>query len=42
MRVVGTHHFRMSEFGLKAPTLMLGTLKVGDEVEVNFELYLKK
>jgi polyisoprenoid-binding protein YceI len=41
LRVVGTHELLMSEYGLKAPTLMLGTLKVGDRVKVGFDLALK-
>jgi hypothetical protein len=31
----------MTEFGVKPPTLMLGTMKVGDKVKVGFDLYLK-
>lgn len=42
LRVAGTHEIRMSEFGLKAPTLMLGTLKVNEKVKVGFELYLER
>ena len=42
LRVTGTHEIRMSEFGLKAPTLMLGTLKVNEKVKVGFELYLER
>ncbi|HEU4630126.1 MAG TPA: YceI family protein [Gemmatimonadaceae bacterium] len=41
LRVTGTHELRMSEYGLKAPTLMMGTLKVGDRVTVAFDLLLK-
>ena len=40
-RVVGSHELSMKEYGLKAPTLMLGTMKVGDRVKVNFDLVLK-
>ena len=40
-RVVGSHELSMKEFGLKAPTLMLGTMKVGDRVKVSFDLVLK-
>ena len=40
-RVVGSHQLRMSEFGLKAPSLMLGTMKVDDRVKVSFDLVLK-
>jgi hypothetical protein len=31
----------MTEFGLRPPSLMLGTMKVRDKVTVNFDLYLK-
>lgn len=41
LRVQGSHQLRMSEYGLKRPTLMLGTLKVHDEVTVGFDLYLE-
>lgn len=40
-RVVGSHQLRMSEYGLKAPSLMLGTMKVDDRVKVSFDLVLK-
>ena len=41
LHVTGTYELKMSDYGLKPPTLMLGTLKVGDAVKVNFDLYLK-
>lgn len=41
LHVVGSHEVKMSEFGLKAPTLMMGTMKVGDKVKVSFDLFLK-
>ena len=41
LRVVGTHEIRMSEYGLKAPSLMMGTMKVNDLVKVSFDLVLK-
>jgi polyisoprenoid-binding protein YceI len=41
LRVVGTHELRMSDYGLKAPSLMLGTMKVDDRVKVSFDLILK-
>jgi hypothetical protein len=31
----------MTEFGLKPPTLMLGTLKVDERVKVGFDVVLK-
>ena len=41
LHVTGTHEFAMTEFGIKPPTLMLGTMKVGDKVKVSFDLFLK-
>jgi len=41
LRVVGAHELKMSDYGLRAPTLMLGTMKVGDRVKVGFDLLLK-
>jgi hypothetical protein len=31
----------MSEFGLRAPTLMMGTMKVHDRVTVKYDLTLR-
>jgi polyisoprenoid-binding protein YceI len=39
--VSGTREVRMTEFGLKPPTLMLGTMKVDDRVTVGFDIVLK-
>ena len=39
--VSGMHEVRMTEFGLKPPTLMLGTMKVDEKVTVGFEVVLK-
>jgi hypothetical protein len=41
LQVRGTHEIRMTEFGLKPPTLMMGTLKVNERVKVHFDLVLK-
>lgn len=41
LRVAGAHEITMSQYGLKAPTLMMGTLKVRDQVRVGFDLLLK-
>jgi polyisoprenoid-binding protein YceI len=41
LRVTGTHEIRMTEYGLKPPTLMLGTLKVNERVKVGFDLLLR-
>ncbi len=40
--ITGTHQVRMTEYGLKPPTLMGGVIKVGDKVQVNFKLVLKE
>ena len=39
--VSGTREVRMTEFGLKPPSLMLGTMKVDERVTVGFEVVLK-
>jgi hypothetical protein len=31
----------MKEYGIKPPTLMLGTMRVGEKVNVKFDLLLK-
>jgi polyisoprenoid-binding protein YceI len=41
LRVAGTHELLLTEFGLKPPSLMLGTMKVGDKVNVGFDIVLK-
>jgi hypothetical protein len=40
--VTGTHEIRMTEYGLKPPTLMMGALKVNEKVQVSFQLFLKE
>jgi len=40
LRVTGTHALKMTEFGLKPPTLMMGTMKVNELVKVSFDLLL--
>jgi polyisoprenoid-binding protein YceI len=40
MRVTGTYDLRMTEWGLKPPTLMMGTMKVNELVKVSFDLQL--
>jgi polyisoprenoid-binding protein YceI len=42
LRVKGSKEILMSEFGVRPPTLMLGTLKVRDRVVVNFDVVLKQ
>ena len=39
--VSGTREVRMTEFGLKPPSLMLGTMKVDEKLTVGFEVVLK-
>ncbi|BAH37718.1 MAG TPA: YceI family protein [Gemmatimonas aurantiaca] len=41
LRVTGKVPIKMTEWGMKPPTLMLGTLKVGETVTVNFDLSLQ-
>lgn len=41
LHVTGSHPLLLSEFGLKAPTLMMGTMKVGDRVTVKYDLNLR-
>jgi polyisoprenoid-binding protein YceI len=42
IRFKGSKQFRMTEYGVKPPTLMLGTMKVGDAVTVSFDLVLSE
>ena len=41
LHVTGTYPLLMSDFGLKAPSLMMGTMKVNPRVKVNFDLLVK-
>ena len=38
---VGTKAFKMSEFGVKPPTVMMGTIKTGDPVTISYNLVIK-
>jgi len=40
LQITGTKKLIMSDFKMEPPTAMMGTIKVGDEVEVGFELLL--
>jgi polyisoprenoid-binding protein YceI len=40
LRVQGRYLLRMTDWGVRPPTLMLGTLKVGDAVVIRFDLAL--
>lgn len=42
LQVKGSVAVNMKEFGLKPPSLMLGTMKVRENVNVQFELYLQQ
>jgi polyisoprenoid-binding protein YceI len=42
LKITGVHDVRLSDYGLKPPKLMLGTMKVHDLVKVHFELLLKE
>jgi polyisoprenoid-binding protein YceI len=41
LRVTGKYELDMKDYGVKPPTLMLGTMRVGQKVTVNFDLLLK-
>ena len=41
LRVAGAYALRMTDFGLKPPTLMFGRIKVHDLVKVGFDVVLK-
>ncbi len=38
LNISGSQALKMSDFNIKSPTAMLGTLKTGDEVTVHFDL----
>lgn len=41
VKVSGKQDVKLSDHGLKAPSLMMGTMKVGDVVKVGYEVVLK-
>ena len=41
LRVTGKYELNMKDYGVKPPSLMLGTMKVREKVTVNFDLLLK-
>lgn len=41
LQVVGAHDLSMKDYGLKPPSLMLGTMKVHDKLNINFDLILR-
>lgn len=42
IRFKGSKQFKMTEYGVKPPSLMLGTMKVGDQITVSFDLVLSE
>ena len=42
IRFKGSKQFKMTEYGVKPPSLMLGTMKVGEAVTVSFDLALSE
>ena len=42
LRVQGSHPIRMSLWGVQPPSLMLGTMKVRDDVVVHFDMKLRQ
>lgn len=41
LHVTGAYELNMKDFGVKPPTLFLGTMRVGEKVQVHFDLLLK-
>lgn len=41
LRLTGAYQLKMTEFGLKPPSLMMGTMKVNENIKVGFDLLLK-
>jgi hypothetical protein len=41
LRVTGRYPMPMTQWGVQPPRLMMGTMKVGDTVTVNFDLLLQ-
>ena len=42
VRAVGSQKVKMTEWGVKPPTLMMGTLKVKDDISIGFDVVLKR
>ena len=40
MWLEGSHTLKMTEFGIKPPTMMLGTLRVGNQITIRYRLLL--
>lgn len=41
MKVAGRYELKMTDYGVRPPTLMMGTMKVHDPVTVHYELMLR-
>jgi polyisoprenoid-binding protein YceI len=41
LHVTGSYELNMKDYGVKPPSLMLGTMRVGEKVQVHFDLLLK-
>jgi len=41
LKITGVHELDMTEYGIKPPSLMMGTMKVGKIAKVNFDLLIK-
>jgi polyisoprenoid-binding protein YceI len=41
LHITGVYDLKMTEYGLKPPTLMFGRIKVGETVKVKYDLLLK-
>jgi len=37
----GTKKFKMTQYGVKPPTVMMGTIKTGDEISISYTLTIK-
>jgi hypothetical protein len=42
LQFTGSHSLKMTDYKMKPPTAMMGTIKVGDEVTVKFNLTITK
>ncbi len=42
LSISGAKAFNMTEFGVKPPTALFGTIKTGDEVNINFNVQITK
>ena len=38
LRFVGSTTYKMSAYGVEPPTVMFGTIKIGDEITINFDV----